>query len=142
MKRLLLCGFLLLPTLSQAASDWFAVDQKYGKMYAVLYTDGYSDVRVGFEVPAPECLAFSRELKLVSNAKINGQLVKIQSQCVNEGLIMYFAQTSSGAKYIIDQFKESNTVHLVDRSGSTSFDASGFTAAYNKAVDWYGGDAL
>lgn len=104
----------------------------YGSFYATLYQAKDGSPNVYFEMHSPDhCRENGERLINHNPVSINGTLVQTTQHCRGEWNL-FFASTSQGKNYVINQFRNSRSVSLESGGVTFIFSAMGFIEHYNK----------
>lgn len=95
-----------------------------------LFQNLRGSVNIGITFPSDDCLEFEERALTAPSYSINGTLVKSYAQCIGKGRRMDFPATDAGTEYVINQFKQKNTVVYGQDGYEITFSAIGFSAVH------------
>ena len=105
---------------------------------ATLFKNGLGQINIGIVAPTDECSGFSNTIMQAPSFKINGTNVRMYAQCISKNERMDFPETEAGRTYIIyiiNEFKTKSQVSYEQSGITISFNAKGFTKAFNNYDD-------
>lgn len=145
MKKLLLTTLIIASFGATASStEWLANDtggyfvnsiQSDDDTFAVIATDWNDTPALYLTIFHPDCADYESKILSMSSIRINGTLVKAQSQCLGKEYMIVWPRTKIGEDYLHSQFKKKNWVKVDYGNFTSTYSAKGFTKAWHSMIN-------